>query len=218
MADASQLTYASLQAYVKERRFPDSLTGAVQAWLAAAYQDVWDAADWDFKQVPRQTFYTSSDATSNGTATAKPRMPGDFAYSRRLYDENGYPVDYMDADSFDDDYASTTSTGAPEAFTVVNRQIILAPTPNRVYALSLPYRRRMAHKNTSGVVVAGFLSADTDYPLWDDHHYLLVPRAKTLGLQSIGDPTWTDLHADYQQRLGLMVGDYVTSGPVQYGS
>jgi hypothetical protein len=213
---SGQLTYADLKTAVLGKRFPASAVASAAQWIHVAYQDVWDAADWSFKRVSRAAFYTSSDATSTGAATATPSMPAAFARAKRIYDDNGDPLVELAEEEFEDTYTGDTSTGRPEAFTVVNRQVILAPTPNQAYLFSLSYWRRVAHKDSSGNVVTGFLSADGDYPLWDDHHRIVVPRAQMVGLMELNDPTWPPLGDEYGRLLESMKSDYVPSPPRRY--
>ena len=72
MADLT-LTYADLKTAITERRFPSS--SPVAQWLAAAYSDVWQSADWTFKRVDRETLYTTADGLVGGAVTATPNMP-----------------------------------------------------------------------------------------------------------------------------------------------
>lgn len=210
MADSNSLTYDQLIADVRQNRFPSSMTGLAQKWLAVAYQDVWEAAPWSFKRVSMETLYLTADGTSTGTVTAQPLMPAAFAEAHRLYDDNGVPLLQIDMDDFEDTYASITATGRPETFTVSGRQIIVGPTPDSAYQFKVSYRRRLAHKDASGNVIAGFFTAGSDYPLWDDHHRVLVPRAQALGLKEINDYwSWPTLQDEFQAQLATMKRDYV---------
>lgn len=216
MADANALTYAQLVAAVLQNRFPASLTGTAQQWLAVAYQEVWDAANWTFKHVSRASFYTSADGTSSGTATETPLMPTAFADATRLLDDLGCPLGRYSQGEFEDAFTSDTSTGRPWAYAVIDRQVHLGPTPDKAYLFKLSYRRRLAHKDASGNVVAGFLAADTDVPVWDDHHRVLVPRAQMIGLKEKNDPTWPPLDDEWQRGLLGMRRDYLPAMRAQY--
>jgi len=200
------LNRAALVAAIIGRRFPAaSQTTNAQRWLDTAYQDVWTAEDWTFKQVSRDNF-----AVTAGVST--PTMPAAFADATKLYDQYGSQLEYLNQDDFEDVFAASLASsgaGPPPAYTVVNRQIHLggAPGANATYKLS--YRRRLAHKESNGVTItAGFMDEDDDYPLWDDHHAILIPRAQAIGLLEINDPTWEQAQQEYERQLTRMVDDY----------
>jgi hypothetical protein len=210
---ALQLTYAELKAAVYERRFPTS--SPVDQWLAAAYSSVWAAGDWTFTKVPRATFYTTADGLSTGAVSATPLMPSAFREVTGLYDDQGDELAEYAQRDFERFYTEQTpSTGRPDRFMVVNRQITLYPTPDAKYAYKLSYRRRLATRNAAGTVQAGFFVLDSDIPLWDDHHYLLVLRAKILGLRDRSDPTADDLTDEYMALLEAMRADYAERLPI----
>jgi hypothetical protein len=207
------LTYSDLLDAIRERRFPSSSPAA--QWLAAAYADVWNAHNWTFKEVSRAAFYTTADGTSTGAASPTPLMPAAFGRARALYDDQGCALVELDQGEFERRYTPyltpSVVTGRPEAFMVVNRQITLAPTPDSKYAFTLSYRRRLATRTAGGAVQAGFFQNNTDLPLWDDHHYLLVLRAKLIGLRDRSDPTASDLQGEYGQLLEAMREDYTVA-------
>jgi hypothetical protein len=192
-----------------------SETTDIPEWLAAAYVDVWNAANWTFKRVSRETFYTTDDGTSTGVPTATPKMPAAFAEATVLLDDQGYEVKQMPEIDFETKLTDTT-TGRPAYYTVVNRQILLWPTPDAAYAFKVSYKRRLATRNSSGTVHAGFYTADTDLPLWDDHHYILVVRAKILGLKLMTDPTADMLQDEYGRLMDAMMAEYVERLPRGY--
>lgn len=216
MADALTLSYADQRDAVQERRFPSSTAATyIPQWLAAAYADVWNAEEWTFKRVTRATWYTTADGTSTGTATATPEMPSDFARPRFLYDDQGNELRWLDEREFDSRYAGDASTGRPSAYKTVNRQITLWPTPVAKYAFTLSYKRRLSTRTAGGTVQVGFYQADTDIPLWDDHNYILVVRAKIIGLRDRSDPTSADLVDEYQRLLAAMVEEYAEETPME---
>jgi len=73
--------------------------------------------------------------------------------------------------------------------------------------------RRLSHKESDDSVAGGFFDEDTDYPLWDDHHSVLIPRAMAIGLQEINDPTWDQMQEEYERQLSRMKEDYTTLRP-----
>jgi hypothetical protein len=59
------------------------------------------------------------------------------------------------------------------------------------------------------VFQTGFYQDDADIPAWDDHHYLLVVRARILGGRIYSDPTVDVLEDEYARLLEAMREDYV---------
>lgn len=210
MPDANALTYVQLQDAVLGRRFPvASNRDNAKRWLATAYADVWSAADWTFKRVSRAPLaMTSADST--------PAMPVDFGQVIELYDDSGAPLLHLDQDEFEYAYADvllTSQTGLPEAFMVVDRQIHVAPLPSNT-TFRLSYKRRISHMESDGTTVSGgFMDEDSDYPLWDDYHSILIPRAYAIGLQELNDPTWDAPQEEYERQLSRMERDYVVERP-----
>lgn len=210
MADLT-LSFADQRIAVYERRFPASAN--VTQWLAAAYTDVWNAARWTFKRAYRETWYTTDTGLVGGTATAAPDMPDTFAEVHKLFDNNGSQLVERQPDDFDYRIAGPTITGVPSEFTVVNRQIHLYPTPTSALAFTISYRRKLCTRTAAGLFQTGFYTQDTDIPAWDDHHYLLVLRAKIIGLRDRSDPTAGDLEEEYARLLEAMRADYVETLP-----
>lgn len=204
------MTYAELRAAILERRFPSN--SPVSSWLEAAYDDVWNATEWEFKRVSGATWYTTADGLSNGTPAQQPKMLVDFANPLALYDDLGNPLVQLPQREFEKTYQPYIVSDRPEAFMVVNRQIWLGPKPNAAYPFKLSYKRRISTRTTTGAVQAGFFVQDTDIPLWDDHHYLLVLRAKMIGLRDRSDPTASDLENEFARLLAAMKDEYVEQG------
>ena len=214
MPDANALTYTALQNAVLGRRFPESQRNNAKRWLATAYVDVWSAADWTFKRVSRAALtMTAGDST--------PAMPADFGRVIELYDDSGVPLTNLAQDEFEYRYGDlllNSQTGLPEAYTVVNRQIEVAPLPAGT-TFRLSYWRRVSHKEANGAVSAGYMDEEDDAPLWDDHHSVLIPRAVAIGLQELNDPTWEASQAEYERQLSRMKEDYVNIRPTrQWGA
>lgn len=201
------LTYLNIYQAVLGRRFPQSsqLTNS-KRWVDTAYQDVWSAADWTFRRVPQSDLVVAS---------ATPTMPADYADTIDLFDPQGYRLERMSEEDFERDFlpASSINVFPAYAYTVVNRQIYLPATAAGTYKHS--YYRRMAHKDNAGAVIAGPMSLDTDKPLWDDHHSVLIPRAQVIGLIELNDPTWEQLQAEYERQLSRMKRDYEQVRPAK---
>jgi hypothetical protein len=134
------MNYLALRTAVFERRFPSN--SPVADWLEAAYNDVWNSAEWTFKQVDDATFYTTANGLSNGVPAASPKMPAGFANPLEVLDDQGGEVIWLPRDEFKRRYAPNTATGVPEAYMLSNRQIILGPAPASAYAFQVSYKRR----------------------------------------------------------------------------
>ena len=212
MPAANALNFLALQDAVLGRRFPASSERQnAKRWLATAYADVWAAEDWTFKRVSRQNItFVAGDST--------PAMPADFGDAIELYDDMGTPLLRLSQEEFEDDYADVLvqgQTGSPEAYTVVNRQIEVAPIPGAV-TYKLSYTRALCHKESDGTTITtGFMDEDSDYPMWDDHHSVLIPRATALGLIELNDPTWEPLQMEFERQLERMKRDLQQVRPAQ---
>lgn len=151
-------------------------------WIAQAEIAVWNAADWVFKRVPATNLTVTSGAATE---------PSDFDKAIRLWNSDGQPLSYLQPNEFEDLYSvgATSPTGTGEAYTVINRQIIVGPSNSGTYKLS--YQRRYSHLADGGPSVAtGPMNSDNDTPLWDsEHHYILVPWAMRIGELLEDDPT-----------------------------
>jgi hypothetical protein len=209
------MTYAQLRTQVQGDRLGSNVAD-IPYWLAAAYTDVWNAGNWTFRRVSDATFYTTNDGTSTGTPTATPMMPADFGTSLILVDDQGDQLLQKEETQFEAAYIADTTTGRPCYFQIVNRQIRLWPTPDAGYAFSWSYRRRLATRTPAGTVQAGWFQTDNDLPLWDDHGYILVVRAKLLGLKQLTDPSAIVLQDEFSRLLDAMSDDYIEKLPRGY--
>lgn len=202
MPDANSLNYLALQDAVLGRRFPAaSQRNNSKRWLASAYQDVWSATDWTFKRVSLSTLTLSA-----GDPT--PTMPADYADTINIYDEQGNELKRLSEEEFERYSVDPTFVGTPYLYAVVNRQLIFAPSPGG-NTFKHSYFRRLSHKESDGTTVTGgFMDEDSDYPLWDDHHAVLIPRATAIGLIEVNDPTWEQAQGEYERQLDRMKDDY----------
>jgi len=213
--DANALNYLALQDAVLGRRFPAaSQRPNAKRWLATAYQDVWSAEDWTFKRVSRASLtVTANDLT--------PGMPTDFGQMIALYDGFGDKLEYLSQERFERYFAPElilATSGNPSFYTVVDRQIYLSSSPGNT-TFHISYVRRLSHKQSDQLTVApGFMDDDIDYPLWDDNHSVLIPRATAIGLIELNDPTWSEAQAEYERQLDRMRFDYEERRPaIQWG-
>ena len=202
----SSISRGALVTAILGRRFPAaSQTTNALRWLLTAYTDVWHAADWTFSRVS-----LSDLAVTAGDET--PEMPDDYKETIALFDQYGDELTRMSQEQFEHAFASDFAlgtTGAPWAFMCVNKQLKLGPKPNATATFTHSYRRCLSHlESDQFTVTAGFMDEDTDYPLWTDHHGLLIPRAVAVGLQELNDPTWEQPQAEYERQLDRMQADH----------
>lgn len=207
MPDANALTYLNLQDAVLGRRFPATTQRSnAKRCLATAYVDVWNAEDWTFKRVSRASFAVTS---------ATPTMPTAFGQAIALFDDAGNEIEQLPEELFERYFTNPANTsGVPSAFTVVNRQIILSSNPGTV-TFQLSYKRRLASRTSALVVQAGMMVADGDYPLWDDYHAVLIPRAQAILYLELGDPSFQDVQDEYERQLDRMGEDYAQERPLR---
>ena len=214
MPDVNALNYLALQDAVLGRRFPAaSQRNNAKRWLNTAYQDVWSSADWTFKRVSLSTLaLTAGDST--------PDMPSDYGDTIELYDpQQGYKLKRLSQEEFEQYAVDPLFVGTPYLYSVINRQVTLAPSPGGG-TLRHSYFRRLSHREADGTTVTvGFMNEDDDYPLWDDHHAVLIPRATAVGLVEVNDPTWEQAQTEYERQLARMKEDYEQRRPAkQWGA
>lgn len=202
------MNYAAIYGEVVDLRFNSQATklAQVKRWVNQAEIAVWNAADWSFKRVAPTDIAVTVGNTS-------PSEPTDFGKAHRLYDYLGDPVTYYAPDQFflrNEEDIVAGRTGEPTEYTVVNRQIQLAPIPQSSRTYKLSYRRRYTHLNTIPAPVAGVMSVDTDTPIWDsEFHYILVLWAMMLGETLEADPTADSLRAQRDEMLARMISELV---------
>ena len=177
------MTFLQIYTEVVNLRFNSQATKLAQVknWVNQAEVALWNAADWTFKRQP----LTAMTVTA-GAATE----PTDYSKTIDLYNPNMDRLAYLRPTEFEEQYVaqSPVPTGSGEAFTVINRQILVGPKETGTYLHS--YRRRYCHLAFPQTVTAGVMTADTDFPLWDsEFHYILVPWAIRLGKLLEDDPT-----------------------------
>src|ERR1043166_5160043 len=129
------MTFANIYTRVNDLRFNSSAAAIARAkeYVKAAEIEVWNAADWIFKRMPLANLTVTAGAATE---------PSDFGKAIRLYDPRGNEVAWTDPDDFEASYVAPVPvpTGLAESYTVINRQIMVAPGETGTFKLS--YRRR----------------------------------------------------------------------------
>lgn len=136
------------------------------------------------------------DATatvSTVAATATVALPADFGSVRSLASPNGGPLDYLTPDQLDARFSSDDEA-EPRAYTFSGASLILAPTPDAVYALTLRYRATLptlidndsnwlltnypdAYVCAAMVYVCRYAKNWTDIPVWESGYAAAVAGA-----------------------------------------
>ena len=181
----------------------DAITGTrfdasqpVSDWLDSAYSWVYfGGTPVDRGPQVRWSFRFPAEPVSL-TVTAgnrQPTMPTDFGEVVSLLDDQGVEMDELTDAEFERafrDQAIAGGAARPTTFKVVNRQIVLAPTPDSNYTFNLAYARRLYHFELDGTtIVVGPMTNDSDLPCFGaEHHLLLVYAATIIGLGLENDP------------------------------
>lgn len=185
-------------------------------WLDSAYLWVWNARTP--RGVPiRWSFEDVDQAALPVVAGSQPATPDDLGQVAWILDQNGDPLREMAADEFDAAFGEDTVngiTGQPVAFKVVNRTITLGPKPGVTGTFTVSYRRRVAHYNGSSIVTAGTFTDDNDFPLWPDHHLILVHAAALIGHSGRSNPFSQLYQALRDEALQAMRSDLEAEAPI----
>lgn len=199
------MTFQQIYTELTDLRFNTQATklAEVKRWVNQAEIKIWNSADWAFKRVPGVAMTVTAGAATE---------PADFGKANRLYDPRGDEVPYMLPDEFEENYIAPVPvpTGNAEAYTVIDRQIIVGPGETGSFRLS--YTRRYTKRNSGGAATQGVMSADLDTPYWDsEHHYVLVPWALILGEKLEADPTAEFLRSERDELLDAMKQELIST-------
>lgn len=205
------MTRGELVAEIIGARFDVSQTTSVQRWLDLANAWVWNAHDWSFK---RSTAPVAVIVSAGQSVVPMPSDFGALGESGRVLNVVGDPLDEYAVQLFDDLYQGDAIAGRtqtyPEAFKIVNRQLVLGAAPTLATTIYIDnYVRRVGHLNNVGVYVAGNFVADTDTPVWgSEHHFVLVHAAVVIGLGLENDPTGGGVRDLRDEAVASMIEDY----------
>lgn len=181
------MTFLELQqelSTVPGHRFKSTQASSYKKWINARAAELWGLEDWTF----RKAYASLSVTGSNDAATS----PSDLGVVLGIWDSDGDPITYLPVADFAARHISNTSTSDTTVYTVVNKSILLDPTPSgSSSAWKIYYDRAYCHLSSGGAYVAGDMSADTDVPaLPAETHYLLVHGATAMGSVNMNDFTY----------------------------
>jgi hypothetical protein len=167
------------------------------------YAQLWAVEDWTWKfaQVP---------ATVQAQVQAVSGLPLDFGVPIYLWNENWYLLPYLDSGIFQTIYGSINPS-RPEAWTVINQQILLGPVPNSAAIYSTYYRRRLIPLTDEGQT--------PEIP--EEFSLALVHAARAELLAFYNDPTAGEMDQQYQMDLEALRRDYLidaTGQPAMWSS
>ncbi len=181
------MTFLELQqelSTVPGARFKSTQSSSYKKWLNARAAELWGLEDWTFRKADVDLTVTAG--------SAEVTEPTDLGIVLGIWTDLGDPLRYLTPRDYFAQHIGNTSTGVPIAYTVVNKQIKLDPTPN---ASSLTwhiyYDRAYCHKNGAGAYVVGDMTLDDDSPaLPSEAHYLLIHGAISMGSVNMNDFTY----------------------------
>jgi hypothetical protein len=214
------LTFRELQDYVLGYGFKESQRTIVKTAINYQWGRIWAQHSWTFKDVGPTNLAVVASSSS-------PVMPTDFAEVVKLQDQNGSSLSPLPADEFDDLYEPLVRDGgkdAPEAFKVINFQIVLGPVPSASQTFTLSYKRRVGYHpagNTS-LFTVGSMAADADVPAYlpVEHHPWIGIRAARMVMRQVADPSWANLEPEIQEAEAEALNELLpqTGGEtLQYG-
>jgi len=208
------MNYKQLQDEVIALRFYEGRRPSVKSWLNVRYTAIWNLDDWYWKHVTGPLAVTGGDRT--------PAMPPEFSRSEGVYDNLGEQLEYLTPERWRYHYEGDTAAGTPEAYTVINDQYQLGPTPSSSLAFTHAFERRLCHVDAVDGVIGGTMQDDTDETVWPaEWDYLLVVDATILGMQLLKDDGFRDLVPQRDELLRGLRSDGVGSGstePVFWGA
>lgn len=195
------MTYLEIQNAVMASAFKESRRADVKTWIQARHAWLWDAEQWEFRKAK-----TTVTFTANVQQVASP--PSDLAHVVALYDSQGARLRDLTPRQFYDNYAASTS-GAPEEFTQLNRQILVGPMGDGTVG-TLLYEKSKPTLSADG--------STTGLP--DAYDLALVHGAKAEGFKLTNIPLWQGFDEDFTAYYNALKRDCligVRSGTRQLG-
>lgn len=195
------LSYVQIQNAVLSAAFSESRRADAKTWIQARHAWLWDAEQWEFRKAK-----TTVTFTANTQTVASP--PTDLRHVIRVYDQNGFRLRDLTPGAFLDRYAVVTS-GGPEAFTVLNSQLLIGPSGDGTTGTLLYEKAKPTLANDGDT---------TGLP--DAYDLALVHGAKAEGFKLSSIPLWQGFDGDFTAYYNAMKRDYLTgtrSGTRQFG-
>lgn len=203
MTDYAVLNFLDLQDAVLENRFRDTVQNRLRAkkLINTRYQQLVGLEDWPFRYKLGSFTSTANQGTLAG--------PADFGAILTLQDNQGNVLSFVPQDLWVNAYAFDTSTGPPEAFTVLGGVVNISPKATGTFVYTGLYR-----------AVPALMQADADIPdlIPAGHRFVLVHGARADMLQDAQDPAWRDEETLWQGGVQAMQRDLLVEAVGGYRS
>jgi hypothetical protein len=173
-------------------RFNETQRAQVKLWLNDRLSELWGLEDWTF----RKAAVTVTVTGGSNILTA----PSDLGIVLGLLRDDGYPVTYVTPEIYFRAHLGPQSSTTVDHFTVVNKQILLDPTPGTgSSSWELYYDKAVTQ-----------MSADGDIPgIPSEHHYILVHGATATGSVMVNDFTYQFAEQRWANELDSMRRNYL---------
>lgn len=191
------LNFGEIVALVCEDGIDATKNGEAQEWVRNRHAQLWSWANWTFRYATASiTFTDDSQVIAAGD------MPTDVHGVYALYDFTGVPLrGYRDIRQFFDRYntlAIPSTDSYPEAYTVLNGQILVGPIGNGSTGLLVYEKQKPSLVN------------DTDATgLPDGFDIALVAGAKALGYTLSNNPLADSLQQEYMAQIAAIENDWL---------
>lgn len=177
-------------------RFDESQRGDIRTWINSRYWYVWSLEEWAFR------YATDLVSVTTGSKTVG-SVPTDLGAVRSLQRRDGTSLISLSQVDFQRAYydATTTETGYPCHYTVIDGAIFVGPSSNETKTdYQLVYEREFTA-----------LSADEDEPaLPPGAHETLVFGASATGLKLQNDYTWQFFEQQFQDDIQTLRRSYLS--------
>lgn len=185
-------------------RFNETQRAQAKYWINDRYAEIWGLEDWTFRKAATTVTVTSG----SNVVTA----PADLGTVLGLMRDDGSLVKYATPNEYFQAHLGQQSSTTVDRFTVVNRQILLDPTPGTTSSNWELYYDRVVTP----------MVADTDVPAIPvEHHYILVHGATATGSVMVNDFTYQFAEQRWMNELESMRRGYLVDqrgAAVQWGS
>lgn len=189
---ATTLSFGDILDNVLLDRFPASVRARARLSVNNRLMHLWNMESWTFK-------YATANPTTSTTSAALDGMPSDFGTVEDLWNENGDRLPDITPREYYDLYL-TGGPGTPEAYTVINGQVLIGPAPVSAVTWTMFYEKRLT-----------LLDAETDIPaIPAECHPSLIHGARAELLAAYNDPTASDQEQQWQLDLDAMRRQYLS--------
>jgi hypothetical protein len=188
------MTFGAILDAVCEDGLSPTRRADAQEWVRFRHAWIWGAANWTFKNTTGSIVFTA-----NSQVTAP--VPTDIHAVFAVYDSTGLPLlGIRDIRKFYDAYntLSLTGSGSPEAYTVVNSQILVGPKGDGTTGLVVYQKSKPSLVNDADA---------TGLP--DGFDLALVHGGKAEGYKMTNVPMADQFDADFTAAVQAMENDWL---------